>query len=114
MTKLIALLELFRKGRAVANPEAWKKGQITATSIGIVILALVEVARAFFDVKIPLTTEQSQMVGAGVLVVVNLVLHIVRHNDVGLPARCPSDPGAPPDGGTAAAGKSDLGDSGGA
>lgn len=95
MSKLSAAFDVFFKGAAVANPEAWRKGQITASAIAALLTAVVEVSRAFFNVQIPLSSDDTQLLGAGVLVLVNAFCHVVRHDDVGLPQRNhPDDPPA--------------------
>lgn len=43
MNKITALFNLFRKGQIVANPEAWKNGQITVNVLSAAIIALIGV-----------------------------------------------------------------------
>jgi len=52
MNKLTALLHAFRKGSIVANPEAWKKGQITVSLLSGAIIAVLY-ALQVYGVSIP-------------------------------------------------------------
>jgi hypothetical protein len=100
MDKFFALMSLFRKGAEVANPEAWKAGQINANIIAGLILAISHLADTF-GFGLNLTTDQSVAIGTGVLVLVNVVLTAVTSKRAGLPAKPeivrPVDP--PHDGG---------------
>lgn len=87
-----AFWRLFQKGQAVANPEAWKKGQIGVTVLAPFLLAITESARAL-GYDIPLTTEQAVAIAGGIIAVVNVVLTITTTDKVGLG----SAPAAQPD-----------------
>jgi hypothetical protein len=60
VSKLIAIVDLFRKGSEVSNKEAWKKGQITATALGGVLIA------------------------GGIIVIVNFVGTLITSSSVGI------------------------------
>lgn len=95
MKLLFALFDLFRKGSVVANPEAWKYGQITATVLGAFLWS---VARTIdtFGYTLPLDQSQVDQLAAGLLTVINVVLTVVTSDKVGLPARPDRDePGRP-------------------
>ena len=91
MSKLIALLDLFRKGNAVADPALWKTRQIKATLLLPVFGALIVALRAFgWEVPID-DTETTQLV-TGLVVLLNLVLTLTTTDKVGLPAKPEPDP----------------------
>lgn len=88
LIKLIALANLFRKGEAVANKEAWKSGQVTATVLGGLVMAGLQTAQAFgYDV--PGIDEDTVTAVAGAVVsVVNIGLTYITSEKAGiLPAK---------------------------
>lgn len=86
MEKVSALWALFRKGEAVANPAAWHNGQVTATVLGGIIIALVNLLAAFGH-PLPVDTNSANSIGAGILAVVNVVFSVTGSPHVGLPAK---------------------------
>lgn len=86
MEKLLSLWSLFRKGDAVSNPTAWKTGQVTATMLGALVLAVINLAKNF-GYDLPIDSEGANAIGAAVLIVVNSVLTITTSKSVGLPAK---------------------------
>ena len=91
MTKLLALLDLFRKGNAIADPALWKNRQIAATVLLPVFGALVATLDAF-GVKVPLDDTQITQLVTGLVVLLNLVLTLTTPDKVGLPAKPDRDP----------------------
>lgn len=90
MKLLLALFDLFRKGSAVADPAAWKYGQITVTVLAAALWSLVRfLASAGF--AIPIDETQVDQLAAGILVLVNVVLTLVTSDKIGLPARTQAD-----------------------
>lgn len=83
MDKLFAMLDLFRKGSAVANPTAWKNHQVTATMVGVVIMAIVQLAKAL-GYALPIDDDTATAIAGGVIGVVNIVLTYVSSDKVGL------------------------------
>ena len=86
MEKFFALMSLFRKGSEVANPEAWKAGQVNANIVAGFILAAGHFAD-LFGLGLNLTDVQAGTLAAGVLVLVNVVLTVVTSKRAGLPAK---------------------------
>ena len=86
MNKLLALLDLFRKGNAVADPALWKSRQIKATLLLPTFGALVAVLRAF-GLEVPLDDTQITQLVTGLVVLLNLVLTVSTTDKVGLPAK---------------------------
>ena len=74
MNKLIALFSVFRKGKEVANPEAWKKGQITGSVIAGLLAAIVALAKAF-GYDLPLSDEDILSIGTSIVVIVGLFIN---------------------------------------
>lgn len=69
--KLKAFYNVFRAGESVANPEAWKKGQITGGILATFLGAVVAAAKVF-GYDLPLTDEQLAQIGGAVLAVFGL------------------------------------------
>jgi hypothetical protein len=83
MGKIAAAFELLKVGRAVANPAAWKAGQITATALGAAILAAVKLAEAY-GYKLPVDAGTANDIAWLVIVLANLVLTITTSKSVGV------------------------------
>lgn len=64
--KIDSVIDALNKGKIVANPEAWKKGQIT-TNILTAALASIFVALRAFGVEIPITDEQTTTIASCIL-----------------------------------------------
>ena len=87
LQKITSIFNLFRKGQEVANVEAWKSGQVTANILAGVMLAGVQVAKAF-DYEIPLTEEVANGIAVGILASVNFVITVITSKRAGvLPAK---------------------------
>lgn len=91
MNKLLALLDLFRKGNAVADPVLWKNRQIAATLLLPTFGALVAVLRAF-GLEVPLDDTQITQLVTGLVVLINCLLTVSTTDKVGLPAKPDSNP----------------------
>ena len=89
MNKLLAALQVYRKGNVVTNPEAWKNGQITASVLAGVLGALIALAKTY-GYDLPLTDDQLLTIGGAIIAIVGLFLNptatVVSSNKVGLPA----------------------------
>jgi hypothetical protein len=92
IAKLSAIWRVFRKGEEVANPAAWKAGQVTATAIGGFLIAAVQAASAF-GFEVPADEGQISAIAAGVLAVGNILLTLATSRKVGLPAVGETAPG---------------------
>ena len=91
MNKLLAILDLFRKGNAVADPQLWKSRQIKATLLLPTFGALVAVLRAF-GLEVPLDDTQITQLVTGLVVLINCLLTVSTTDKVGLPAKPDRDP----------------------
>ncbi len=89
MNKLLAAWNVFRKGQVVANPTAWKTGQITGSILAGLLAAIVAGAKAF-GYELPVSDDQLLAIGSGIVAVVGLFLNpaatVVSSDKVGLPA----------------------------
>ena len=69
--KIKALIDIpgvLKQGKMVANPEAWKKGQITAGVVAGLLGAIVAGCRAF-GYDLPLTDDQILTIGSAVVAI---------------------------------------------
>ena len=83
MSKILALWNLLKQGRVVANATAWKNRQITVTVLAGVILAIVNTMAAF-GYSLPVDTETANAVAAGIIAVANVVLTVVTTDKIGI------------------------------
>lgn len=74
---------LLKKGKSVADPEKWKKHQITATALTAFIWALINVSSAW-GYDIPIGEETVDAAALGVLAVVNWVFTLSTSKKVGM------------------------------
>ena len=83
MGKILALLNLFRKGEAVANKEAWKNGQITVGVLTPFIAALGTVL-SYGGITLPLDETTINILSTGIISLVHVVLTVVTSESAGL------------------------------
>ena len=89
MDKIWAAFSVFRKGEVVANPAAWKNGQITASILAGLLGALVALGKTFgYDLS--LSDDQLLTIGGAVVAIAGLFINpaatIASSDKVGLPA----------------------------
>lgn len=90
MNKLLALLDLFRKGSRVADAELWKSRQVSTTMLVVLIIAGVKVA-SLFGYVLPIDEDSATAIAGGIIAVVNVLLTYATTNKLGvLPAK-PTD-----------------------
>lgn len=73
MKKLLAFLSVFRKGRQVANPAAWKAGQITGSVLAGLLGAIVALTKVF-GYELPLSDDQLLAIGSAIVAIVGLFI----------------------------------------
>ena len=87
MGKILAALQVYRKGNAVANPAAWKNGQVTASVVAGLLGALVALAKTF-GYSLPLSDDQLLTIGGAIVAIAGLFLNptatVVSSDKVGL------------------------------
>ena len=91
MEKLGAFWNVFRKGQAVANPEAWKHGQITAGMVAALLAAAVALGKAF-GYALPVSDDQLVEIGGAIVTVFGVyqsATTVISSEKVGLPALPP-------------------------
>ena len=83
MSKLLDLLDLFRKGAAVSEPALWKNRSALIMALTALILTGCRVAKGF-GYDIPINEADAASIAAGVAVVVGLFSTYATSNKVGL------------------------------
>lgn len=74
MNKLLALLNVYRKGECCANAAAWKNGQITGSILAGLLAAIVAVSKSF-GYDLPLTDSQLLSIGTSIVAIVGLFIN---------------------------------------
>lgn len=95
LNKLQAIYAVFTAGQAVANPAAWKRGQISGGLVAGFLGACLALAKVF-GYAVPLTDEQIIQVGGAVVAlwgVCNGAITVASTDKLGLPA--PPGPAGP-------------------
>lgn len=105
MKKLLAILNLIRRGHAVADPALLGNRAALANAIAGLLAAIIAVVAAFgyWPAELDLGDEVLQSVAVGLAAVVCLIngwMHAASHKDAGLPAKAgPGDVPPPNDSG---------------
>jgi len=99
MNKILAALQVYRKGNVVANPTAWKNGQVTASVVAGLLGALVALAKTF-GYSLPISDDQLLTIGGAIVAIAGLFLNptatVVSSDKVGLsPVSGANDQGNP-------------------
>ena len=96
MGKLWALLDLFRKGNAVADPKLWKDRTALTLALTALILTAVKVAKGF-GYDLPISETDAATLAAGIAVAVGLLGTYATTDKIGLPGLAPAQsPAADP------------------
>ena len=85
LEKLKAFYALFEQGKVVANPAAWKAHQITATMLGGLFIAIVQMLKVFGH-ELPIDSDTATSIAGGIIAAVNVVLTVTTSKSVGLPS----------------------------
>lgn len=83
IAKLRAVLGVFEAGKVVANPKAWKRGQITTTAIVSLLWAGVSTANAFGN-PLPVDKDLIDLLAVGILGVGNWIVTVVSTDKIGI------------------------------
>jgi uncharacterized membrane protein len=83
MNKISAVIQLVRAGHSVADPVKWKTRQISATVLGAVILAIVNLANAF-GVDIPVNIDTANAIAGGIIAIINVIFTLTTTDKIGL------------------------------
>lgn len=97
MNKLLAFIDLFRRGSVVADPALWKNRSAATIALAGLIAALVQIAR-LYGYELPLDEDAILAIAGGIATVVGLFVTYGTSDKVGvLPAKPAPDPDpAPP------------------
>lgn len=83
INKIKIILDVFNKGQAVANPEAWKKGQITTNVIVCFIWALINVSNAYgYNISVDKDFVDGFSIAS--LTIINWIITIVSSEKIGI------------------------------
>lgn len=96
MTKIFALLDLFRKGSSVANPALWKQGGMALQVVLVGLILSANTVAGMFGYDLNISEAQAGSIAAGVVTVVCIVFTYVTSDKVGI---LPAKPEVPPEGG---------------
>ena len=83
IAKIKALWDVLQKGKEVADPEIWKRRQVTSTLLGGAIIAVVQLAKAF-DYDLHIDEDTVTAVAAGVVAIVNYFLTLSTTTKIGI------------------------------
>ena len=93
MNKIIAIVDLFRKGSQVANPTAWKDNTNIGLLLGALIMAVLSALKVFFDIDLHMELETANSIGAGVGCLVAFIVNNISSRQTGLlPPKEPEHP----------------------
>jgi hypothetical protein len=83
MEKLLALLDLFRKGNACADPAKWKSHQVTATMLAVAIIAFFRMLKAF-GYGLPIDEDSATAISGGIIAIANVLFTYTTSDKIGL------------------------------
>lgn len=105
MNKLLVLLDVFRRGSSVADPDLWKNRAGAVAAVAGLISALVQLAR-LYGYEIPLDADGVLAVAGGLVTLVCMFLAWGTSKGAGiLPPKPEADPAPEADPGAAAGGQ---------
>jgi len=98
MNKIIAIIDLFRKGSQVANPEVWKDNTNLGLLLGALIMSVLSALKIFFDIDLGMDLNTANSIGAGFGCLIAFVVNNISSKRAGvLPSKNPEHPIAVPD-----------------
>lgn len=83
MNKLIAFIDLFRKGTEVADPATWKNRGAAVVAMTALIYGLLALAKAY-GYELSFSPEDVAGIAVGVVTVVSLLINYITSRKVGL------------------------------
>jgi len=91
--KLGAFLRVLRVGNEVVDPDKWMKRQANGNKVGLFILALLGLAKAY-GYNFPMSDDNALILGGAIVSIWNIVLTTVSTHETGLlPAKPDADRG---------------------
>lgn len=91
MRKLTAMFEVLRTGRALSDPEKWRKRQVTVTALTTFLWALVQLGQQL-GWNIPVDQAAVDAVAVLILGVVGVYIAVSTDEKLGLPAKRQQSP----------------------
>lgn len=82
MLKLMSIVDVLQKGKAVADPMLWKNRQVTTTVIVAIIFAVINLL-ALFGYSVMIDVETANIVATVIIAVVNIVLTYATSDKIG-------------------------------
>ena len=108
MGKLLAFLDLFRKGSMVADPKLWKDRAALTMALAGVLMAAIQIAKAY-GYEIPIDEDAATALAGGIAVLVGVLSTYTTSDKVGvLPPKPESGDGVQNGPGPAHASENDL------
>lgn len=86
LIKIASVIDLFRKGNEISNPEVWKNRQVAGTVLGAVIVAGANTATAF-GYPVPVDVDTANTIAVGVISAFNMVMTYITTKKIGLPEK---------------------------
>lgn len=86
LNKVASVIDLFRKGQSVANPEKWKNRQVTTTVVATVIVAGANTATVF-GYPVPVDMDTANTLAVGLISIFNAIMTYVTTDKIGLPEK---------------------------
>lgn len=85
---LVSLPDVLRQGKMVANPEAWKRGQVTGGVVAGLLGSVIAIAK-LLGYELPLSDDQLLSIGSAVVAVCGLfytpIVTVATTDKIGLP-----------------------------
>lgn len=85
-------LAVFKHGKKVSNPAAWKRGEITIGAVALLLGALVALAESF-GIEVPLDTSDLTDLAGVIVPLAMVLLPLVSSDTVGVPGLSRADNG---------------------
>lgn len=73
VTAIFSIPEVLKQGKMVADPIAWKTGQIKASILSALLITVLNMGKVF-GYELPVTDEQINIISAGVVTLVGLFI----------------------------------------
>ena len=84
MEKLLAFLALFQKGEVIANPEVWKKRQVTVTMLAGFLVAFVNLLVVFGVIPMPVNIDTINNIAGGLIAIYNIIMTYITTDKIGI------------------------------
>ena len=84
LEKILALLNLFRKGQEINDVEKWKQGSINASLVSAFLLALVATLNTLFGWHIQIDASNASIIASGLVALFGVVFPAITSARAGL------------------------------